>query len=157
MFKERKKRDFSRTRQKPEFEQKLVDLARVTRIVAGGKRLSFRATVIIGDFKGQVGFGVAKGADVATAIEKAVRQAKKNIIKVNISSGTIAFAVKAKYKASLVYIKPASIGHGLVAGSVVRIILNLAGVNNVTAKILGAKNKINNTKACFKALEQLCL
>jgi len=155
MLKKRKKDSFNPVREEREFEQKLIDLRRVTRIVAGGKRLRFRATVVIGDKKGQIGFGVDKGIDVSEAIMKATRQAKKNIIRVPLKKETIPWQVRAKYKACEVLIKPASVGHGLVAGGVIRVAMQLAGVNNVTAKILGAKNKINNIKATFKALEQL--
>jgi len=155
MIKKRKKDSFNPAGQEREFEQQLIDLRRVTRIVAGGKRLRFRATIVIGDKKGQIGFGVDKGADVSGAIMKAARQAQKNIIKVPIVKETIPWQVRAKYKACEVLIKPAPVGHGLVAGGVVRVAMQLAGVKNVTAKILGAKNKINNIKATFKALEQL--
>jgi len=154
MLKSKKKKEFE-VEQKPEFQQKLVDLARVTRIVAGGKRLRFRATMVIGNQKGKVGFGVAKDADVSGAIEKAMKQAKKNIIQINFEGRTIPFEVRAKYKGARIFIKPASAGHGLVAGGAVRIVLSLAGVKDVTAKILGGKNKINNIKATFKALKQL--
>jgi len=154
MLKRSGKKEF-RIDQKPEFQQKLVDLARVTRIVAGGKRLRFRATMVIGNQKGKVGFGVAKDADVPGAIGKAVKQAKKNIIQINFKDKTILFEVRAKYKGARIFVKPASIGHGLVAGGAVRIVLALAGVKDATAKILGGKNKINNIKATFEALKQL--
>ena len=142
-------------RSKPEFEQKLVDLARVTRVVKGGKRLRFRACMVIGDYKGRVGFGVAKGADVSTAIDKSVRQAKKNLLTINVSQGTIPHEVRAKYKAANVLLRPAKKGHGLVSGGVVRIVLSLVGFKNLTTKILGSNNKINNVKATMKALNML--
>lgn len=138
-----------------EFEQKLVDLARVTRVVAGGKRLRFRACVIIGNKKGKVGYGVAKGNDVAGALEKATRLARKNLIEVSIIKGTLPHEIKVKYRSAKIILKPAPPGKGIKAGGVIRIILALAGVENATAKILGAKNKINNTKATFLALEKL--
>ena len=142
-------------RTKPEFEQKLVDLARVTRVVKGGKRLRVRACMVIGDYKGQVGLGVAKGADVSTAIDKSVRQAKKNLLKINVTEGTIPYEVRAKYKAAYVLLRPAKKGHGLVSGGVVRIVLSLVGFKNLTTKILGSNNKINNVKATMKALNML--
>jgi len=142
-------------RTKPEFEQKLVDLARVTRVVKGGKRLRFRACIVIGDYKGQIGFGVAKGADVSIAIDKSVRQAKKNLLKVNVTEGTIPHEVRAKYKAAYILLRPARKGHGLVSGGVVRVVLALAGFKNLTTKILGSNNKINNVKATIKALKIL--
>ena len=140
-----------------EFESKLVDLVRVTRVVAGGKRLRFRAVVIIGNRKGKVGYGIAKGNDVALALEKALRSAKKNIIDVPIVDETIPFEIKAKFKAAKVLLKPAKKGRGLKAGGVVRVILELAGVKNASAKIFGSRNRINNIKATFKALEKLKL
>ncbi len=138
-----------------EFEQKLVDLSRVTRVVADGKRLRFRACVILGNKKGMVGYGVAKGNDVATALGKATRLARKTLIEVPIINGTLPNEIRIKYKAAKLILKPASPGKGIKAGGVVRIILALAGIENATAKILGAKNKINNTKATFLALEEL--
>lgn len=142
-------------RPQPEFEQKLVDLARVTRVVKGGKRLRFRACIVIGDQKGKIGFGIAKGTDVSIAINKAVAQAKKKLLQVDIQSETIPHEVRAKYGAAQVLLRPARKGHGLVAGGVVRVILTLAGFKNLTAKILGSDSKINNVKATMKALEIL--
>lgn len=147
------KKSSSRPRPEKEFEQQLVDLARVTRVKKGGKRLSFRACIIIGNDKGEVGAGVAKGADVAIAIEKAVNKAKKNLIKVNPIEGTIPHWVIAEYGAAKVLLRPAKKGHGIVAGGVVRTVLSSAGIKNVTAKILGSKNKINNVRATLKALQ----
>lgn len=142
-------------RQEPEFEQHLVDLARVTRVMRGGKRLSFRACIVIGDGKGRVGSGVAKGADVQIAIEKAVRKAKKNIIRVNIVNDTIPHKVTEKYGAARVLLRPARKGHGIVAGGAARVVFSLAGVKNITAKMTGSKNKINNTRATINALKSL--
>ena len=138
---------------KPEFEQQLVDLARVTRVVKGGKRLSFRACMVIGDRKGRVGSGVAKGADVSIAIQKAIKKANKDLIKVEIVNNTIMYPVRVKYGAARILFRPAPEGHGIVAGGVVRHVLKLAGIKNVTAKILGSKSKINNVRATIKALD----
>jgi small subunit ribosomal protein S5 len=138
-----------------EFEQKLLDLARVTRVTAGGKQLRFRACVAIGDKKGRVGIGVAKGADVAIAIEKAVKRAKKNLIEVPIVNGTIPFPIKVKHKAAKILLKPAGKGKGLVAGGVIRIIANLAGIENLSAKMLGSNNKIVNAQATIKAFQKI--
>lgn len=138
-----------------EFEQKMVDLTRVTRVVAGGKRLRFRACIVVGNKKGKVGYGIGKGNDVATAMEKAIKTAKKNLIEAPIFNNTIPHEIVFKFKSAKIMLKPAAEGRGLRAGSVVRTILSLAGIENATAKILGAKNKINNTKATFLALEQL--
>lgn len=142
----------ARRRQKREYDQKIIDLARVTRVMAGGKRMRFRATVVIGDRKGKVAVGTAKGADVSIAINKAVTQAKKNFITVPLVKETIPHEVNVKYKASKVLLKPARVGTGIKAGGVVRVILDLAGVPNVVAKILGSKNKINIARSVIKGL-----
>ncbi len=142
-------------REKPEFEQKLVDIARVTRVMAGGKRLRFRACVIIGDFKGQLGWGIAKGADVSIAINKAVNQAKKRLINVKIYKNTIRHEVVGNFKSAKVFIKPAKEGRGIIAGGVVRDLMELSGIKDVIAKIYGSKNKVNNVRAVFEALDLL--
>ncbi len=140
-------------REKPEFDQQILDLARVTRVTKGGKQLSFRACVVIGDRKGRVGFGLEKGKDVQIAVDKAVNQAKKNLIRVPIVKDTIPHTVKAKYKAGRVIIKPAPRGTGILAGSALRVVLDLAGVPNASGKILSkSNNKVTNLKATFKAL-----
>lgn len=135
-----------------DIEQKIVDLARVTRVMAGGKRMKFRACMIIGDRKGRVGMGLAKGIDVSAAIAKAVTQARKHMVTVSIVDGTIPHAVTIKEKSARIMIKPAKKGSGIKAGGVVRIILDLAGIKDATAKILGAGNKINNSRATLIAL-----
>ncbi len=141
-------------REKPEFDQHIADLARVTRVTKGGKHLSFRVLILIGDRKGRVGYGVQKGSDVQIAVEKAVRQAKKNIIHVPFDKETIPHRVQAKYKSAKVMIKPAPQGSGIIAGSAVRTVLEFAGVPNASAKILGkTNNKIANVKAVFEALQ----
>lgn len=138
------------------FEQKIVDLARVTRVMKGGKRLSFRACIAIGNKEGQVGIGVAKGSDVTISINKAVRQAKKNLITVDlVRDGTIPHEIKEKFGAAKILLKPAPKGTGIIAGGVVRIVLELAGIQNISGKILGSKSKINNVKATIKALSNL--
>ncbi|MCD4704869.1 30S ribosomal protein S5 [bacterium] len=142
-------------REKPEFEQRLVDIARVTRTTAGGKRLRFRACVVIGDLKGKIAWGTSKGADVSIAINKAVSQAKKRMVKINTYKDTIAHEVKVKSNSAIIFIKPAPEGRGIIAGGVVRDIFELAGVKDVIAKMYGTNNKINNVKATFKALEKL--
>lgn len=144
-------------REKPEFEQKLLDVRRTARMVAGGRRFSFRAVVIIGDKKGKVGVGVAKGADVSTAVDKAVKQAKKNLIKVPITNdNSIPYKVEAKYSAAKVMLKPAAKGRGVIAGGTVRTISNLSGIENITAKIIGrTNNKLNNARATILALKKL--
>lgn len=138
-----------------EFEQKILDLARVTRVTAGGKRMSFRCALVIGDKKGRVGFGVAKGGDVQIAIEKAYKQAKKHVLTVPLSHGTIPHAVWVKYGSALILLKPAPKGTGLKSGGAVRMILEFAGVPNAVSKIVNSNNKINIAKATLEALKQL--
>ncbi|MBI2010966.1 MAG: 30S ribosomal protein S5 [Candidatus Colwellbacteria bacterium] len=145
-----------RLQRKEEFEEQVIDLRRVTRVTAGGKRFRFRATVVIGDKKGRVGVGVAKGADVQRAVEKAKTQAKKNLINLKFKEHTIPHQVEAKFSAAKVLIKPAERGHGLKAGGSSRVVLRLAGVQDVTAKIMGrTKNKLTNALATIEALKQL--
>lgn len=144
-----------RERAEDEFEQRIVELARVARVMAGGKRLRFRALVVIGDRRGRVGYGLDKGADVSLAISKATTQARRNLIIVPLKKNTLPHEIKVKYKSAVVLLKPAPIGTGIIAGGPVRIVLELAGVPNVVAKILGSANKINNVRAIFSALQQM--
>jgi len=143
-------------RPRSEYDQKIISIRRVTRVVAGGRRFSFSVAMIIGNRKGSVGVGIGKAGDTALAIEKAVRNAKKNLMKVPLSKEMmIAHEISAKYCASEVIIMPAP-GRGLVAGSSTRNVLELAGVQNVSAKILSrSKNRLNNANAAIKALKQL--
>jgi len=143
--------------QKQEWEQKIIDIRRVARVVAGGKRFNFRVSVIIGNRRGEVGFGMGKGSDTAMAIDKALRDAKKNLITVPLNKHfSIPDETKAKFSSSIVYLSPAKEGHGLVAGGAVRTVLDLAGVKNAIAKILSrSKNKINIAKATIRALRKL--
>lgn len=154
MEKRKSRRKSKFKKEKSEFDQQIIDLARVTRVTKGGKQLTFRACVVIGNRKGKVGYGVKKGKDVQIAVEKAVNQAKKNLITVRMVNKTVPHRIEAKYKAGRVMIKPAPIGSGIIAGSSVRVVLELAGVANASAKIMGkTNNKITNVKAVFKALE----
>ena len=142
---------------KEEFKEKVLDLRRVTRVVAGGKRFSFRATVVIGDENGRVGVGVASGLDVNQAILKAKADAKKNIVHLELKDErTIPHEVEAKYSAARVIIKPAKKGNGLKAGSAIRSVLALAGVKDASAKALGrTPNKLTNALATLEALKKL--
>lgn len=145
---------FARKPEDKEFESKLLDLARVTRVTAGGRRFRFRAVVIIGNKAGKVGVGVDKGTDVAQAVEKATRLAKKNLIVIPILEDTIPHEVYAKYSSAKVLLKPQRKGRGLVAGGTVRVICSLAGIKNISSKILGrTRNKLNNAQATIKALK----
>ena len=143
-------------RKQSEFKEKVIDLRRVTRVVAGGKRFRFRATVIIGDEKGRVGVGIAKGVDVAQSVDKAKVNAKKKLMTVSLKDRSISYEVEAKFSAARVMIKPARKGHGLKAGGAVRAVLLLAGVRDATAKCLGGtKNKLTNAMATIEALKKL--
>lgn len=153
---QRSKNKFRRSkRERPEFDQRMIDLARVTRVVKGGRRFSFRATVIIGNRKGKVSYGVAKGADVSSAIGKAVAVAKKRITEVKRTNTTIAFEVNKKIGAASIMIKPAKEGRGIVAGGAMRSVLELAGIKDVVGKSFGTSNKINVARATIAALEDL--
>jgi small subunit ribosomal protein S5 len=143
-------------RVKPEFDQKIISIRRVTRVMAGGRRFSFSVAMVIGDKRGRVGVGIGKAGDTQLAIEKAVRDAKKHMIIVPMDKDSrIPHDVHTKVSASEVMIMPAP-GRGLVAGSSVRTVLELAGVKDVTAKIFSrSKNKLNNARAAVEALKQL--
>jgi small subunit ribosomal protein S5 len=144
-------------KQKSDFDQKIIDIRRVARVVAGGRRFSFRVTIVAGNRKGEVGIGVGKAADTAAAIEKAFRQAKKSAIEVPLTDNfSVPHESEAKFAAAKVVLKPASAGRGLIAGSSVRTVLDLAGVKNINAKIISrSKNKVNNARATIAALKKL--
>jgi len=143
-------------RVRPEFDQKIISIRRVTRVMAGGRRFSFSVAMVIGDKKGKVGVGIGKAGDTQLAIEKAIRDAKKEMITVLMDKeGRIPHDVHVKYASSEVMMMPAA-GRGLVAGSSVRTVLELAGVKDITAKIFSrSKNKLNNARAAVEALKQL--
>ncbi|MDP2705110.1 MAG: 30S ribosomal protein S5 [Patescibacteria group bacterium] len=145
-----------RSAPRSEYDQKLISLRRVARVVAGGRRFTFSASIVIGDKKGGVGVGVGKGADTALAIEKALRDAKKNMVRLSLTKTmSIPYEVSAKYASAYVYIKPAAEGRGLVAGRAVRTVLELAGVKDIVSKILsGSKNQLNNARAAVEALSE---
>ncbi|MEK6883319.1 MAG: 30S ribosomal protein S5, partial [Nanoarchaeota archaeon] len=137
-------------------KDKVLDLRRVTRVVAGGKRFRFRATVVVGNEKGKVGVGIAKGLDVAQAVAKAKSNAQKNILTLTLKGRTIPHEVEAKFSAAKIRMKPASEGHGLLAGGAARTVLSLAGIKDVTAKTLGrTPNKLTNALATIEALKKL--
>ena len=146
----------ARPERKSEFDQSLINIRRVARVVAGGRRFSFSVAIIIGNKKGRVGVGLGKAGDTTLAIDKAVRDAKKRMITVALTSdNSIAHEVSAKYTASRVTLMPAK-GRGLVAGSSVRPVLELAGISNCVAKIhSGSKNGLNNARAAIEALKKL--
>ncbi len=146
-----------RRREQTDIEHRLIDLRRVARVVAGGRRFSFRASVVVGDKKGRVGFGIGKGADTAAAIAKALLKAKKTMIRVPLTSqGGIARMVEAKFGSSRVRIKPVRQGKGLLAGGPARIVFSLAGIQEASVKILShSANRINNASAIIAALKKL--
>ncbi len=147
-----REKDFDKEK---EFEQKILEIARVTRVTAGGKRMKFRACVIVGDKKGRVGSSVAKGLDVTAAVAKASTKAEKNLVTVPLKNETIPYEIKEKFGAAVVLLKPAPKGTGVKAGGAMRSVLELAGVPNVVGKILGSKNKINISRATINALSKL--
>ena len=150
------RRSSSFVRAKPEFDQKILNIRRVTRVVAGGRRFSFSVALVAGDKKGSVGLGLGKAGDTSLAINKALRNAKKNMVKLQLTKTmSIPYNVKAKFSSAQVELLPNK-GRGLVAGSVVRDIIILAGIKDVTGKILSSsKNKLNNAKAVMEALSSI--
>lgn len=138
------------------YEELVVQVDRVTRVVKGGRRLRFRALVVVGDKNGKVGVGVAKGQEVQTAVQKAVGSAKRNLITVPITeNGSIPFDVVEKYGASQVILKPAAAGTSVIAGGAIRSVVTLAGIENILSKSLGSNNKMNVVMATINALRQL--
>ena len=140
----------------PEFEQKMINIRRVTRVVKGGRRFSFSVLLVIGNRKGKVGLGVGKAADISLALEKAFREAKKRLLTLTLDKqSSIPHEVAAKFNSSRVIIRPAP-GRGIVAGSAMRVILDLAGIRGVSAKILSpSKSQLNNARATMRALAEL--
>lgn len=146
---------FGKRREKPEFEQKLLDLARVTRVVKGGRRFRFRATLVIGDRKGRVGVGVSKGSDVSDSIEKAYNNAKKNMVNIKMNGKTIPHDVFKKLGSAKIMLKPAREGRGIIAGGAVRAVVDLAGIHDIVSKSMGTSNKLNVARATVEALKSL--
>lgn len=151
----RRRHTFSLGDEQRQYDHEVLDIARVVRVVKGGRRFRFRASVVVGDRAGRVGFGVAKSKDVQTAVQKAQDQATKHMIEVPLASGTIPHAVAAKYKAARVNLRPARPGTGVIAGGTVRIVADLAGVRDLVAKGYGSTNRISNARATLQALQQL--
>ena len=141
-----------RDRGDQEFKEKVVQIRRVTKVVKGGKKMGFRAVVVIGDVKSKVGLGIGKAAEVAAAIRKGVEEAKKNQVVVTIIDGSLPHDTRGKFGASSVLLRMAPAGTGVIAGGAVRAILELAGFKNVVAKSLGNNNAINVARATLAAL-----
>lgn len=139
---------------KKEFEEKVLEIKRVARVVKGGRRFKFRAAVVIGNHGGKVGIGLGKGSEVITAVNKAVSQAKKNIIEVRRRKTTIPFEIKNEFKSAEILLKPAKEGTGIIAGGPVRAVVELAGISDISSKMLGSSNKINNMISTFNALKK---
>lgn len=148
---------YKHDKKEKEFIEKVIQIDRISRTVKGGRRIRFRALVVIGDQKGRVGFGIAKAQEVVTAISKAITKAKKEIINVPIVDGTILHEIKVKSGSAVIFLKPARAGTSIIAGGSVRSVLELSGIKNVVGKILGSSNKINNVKATFKALQSFII
>jgi small subunit ribosomal protein S5 len=141
--------------QPKEFEEKVISIDRVARVVRGGRRFRFRATVVVGDGKGRVGVGVGKGSEVMTSVAKAVAKAKSQMIVVPLRGLTIPHEVNARFSGANVMLKPASSGTGVIAGGAVRNVVEIAGIHDLLTKSLGSSNKINNAYATIDALKQL--
>lgn len=147
---ERRRHD--RARQPSEYEEHVIEIARVTRVVKGGRRLRFRATVVTGNRQGKVGLGIGKARDVQSAIQKAVAQAHRRMIKIPLVNGTIPHEVNCKLKAAKIRLLPATPGTGIIAGGSLRPVLDLAGVKNVLSKRFGTRNALVNAQAAMLAL-----
>lgn len=138
-----------------EFREKLVHVNRVSKVVKGGRIFSFTALTVVGDGNGKIGFGRGKAREVPVAIQKAMEAAKRNMIAVNLKDSTLYYPVRAKYGSSVVFMKPASEGTGVIAGGAMRAVCELVGIQNVLAKSYGSTNPINIVRATFKALQNM--
>lgn len=147
-----KEKDIALAPETPEFEEKVIQIDRVTRVVKGGRRMRFRATVVVGNKNGKVGIGIEKGNEVMTAVQKAVSSAKKNMIEVALNGTTITHEVSGRKGGAYVFLKPASEGTGVIAGGAVRAVLETAGVRDILSKMIGSNSKINNAYATILAL-----
>lgn len=135
-----------------QFDERVVYVNRVARVVKGGRRFRFQALIVVGDHKGKVGIGVSKGADVAAAVSKATEVAKKHIVKIPMHNATLTHEAEGKVGGAKILIMPASPGTGLIAGGVVRIVLEVAGIENALSKSLGSSNRVNTAYATLDAL-----
>jgi|SRR3989344_8922745 len=147
-----RRRTFGASAGAGQFEQEVLEIDRVVRVVKGGRRFSFRASVIAGDRAGRVGFGLGKSRDIQAAIQKAYNQAVKNMVKISLHKGTIVREAEAKFKGARVQVRPARPGTGIVAGGTVRLVAHLAGIHNLVSKQRGSANKVNNARAAIQAL-----
>ncbi len=141
-----------KNKERSEVAEGTIDVARVARVVKGGRRFRFRVVVVVGNKKGKIGLGVGKGPDVSVAMEKATSRAKKNITELMIVDGTIPHELSNKFGSTTIFLKPAPQGAGIIAGSALRSVIELSGIKNVFSKIHGSTNKINTAKAVIQAL-----
>lgn len=144
-----------REREPSEYEEEVLQIDRVTRVVKGGRRLRFRATVVVGNRKGKVGIGIGKSNEVIGAIQKAIQKAKRSMVEVPLENDTIPHDISFKFKSAKIILMPASAGTGIIAGSSVRKIAELAGIKNILSKILGTNNRLINAQATMLALRRL--
>lgn len=150
------KKKILRNREETNWEEKVVEVKRVTKVVKGGKKLSFRAVLIIGNENGQIGVGVGKASDVIGAVKKGVTEAKKNIINIPLTKhSSIPHPIYGRSGASTIILRPSATGSGVIAGGATRIVLELAGIKNILAKQLGSSNTLNNARAVLNALDSL--
>lgn len=151
----RRNSKFNDTAEEKQFDERVINIDRVARVVRGGRRFRFRALVVVGDHKGKVGIGIAKGADVTAAVSKAVEVAKKHLVVINLHKGTIPHEAESKVGGARILIIPALPGTGLIAGGAVRTVLEVAGVSNILSKSLGSSSKINTSYATVAALSSI--
>ncbi len=151
-----RQRQKTRVEIKKEFEEKVLEIKRVARVVKGGRRFKFRASVVVGNLDGKIGIGTGKGSEVAQAVAKASSKARKNMIKISPDS-TVPFDIESNFKGAKVLLKPARKGTGIIAGGPVRAVVELAGISDISSKMLGSGNKINNMIATFNALKKISL
>ncbi len=144
-----------RRRKDSEFDTKIVSIRRVSRMYKGGRRLRLSVMAVVGDKKGKVGVGIGKGADVKSANEKAVNKAKKNMVEISVKGNTIPHEINYKKGAAKIFLKPATPGTGVIAGSAVRAVIEVAGIKDIYSKILGTNNKVSNVYATIEALSSM--
>ncbi len=149
------RRPYGRREDVSSYDHEVLDIARVVRVVKGGRRFRFRASVVVGDRAGKVGFGTGKSRDIQDAIHKAQAQAEKYLITLPLQERTITHAVSAKFKGASIMLRPAKAGTGVIAGGVIRTVAEMAGIADLVSKSYGSSNRISNVRATLKALQSL--
>jgi small subunit ribosomal protein S5 len=149
----RPKKQFNRNKNQDQFEEKVVTINRITKVVKGGRRFRFSALVVVGDRKGNVGVGTGKANEVPEAIKKAIQDARKNVVKINLQGTTITHEVTGRYSSSKIFMRPAAKGTGVIAGGPVRAVLELAGVQDILSKSLGSRTPVNMVRATLTGLQ----